>query len=228
MDIVIRPRKFAFVLAALVAFLTAANVLGGMYVYLSGASQTPLLVKLFHFDHEQTIPAFFQSVLLLFCGVLLLLIAVMRRPDLFYYWIALGGIFVFLAVDEATSIHENLIVVVREGLGTSGLLHSAWVIPYVLALIPLGLIYLRFLFRLPAFTRNLFVLAAAIYLTGAVGLEMVGAYFYEWGGLRTFRYQITMTAEELLEMIGIGVFVFALMHYMAGACGGAGIRFLSR
>ena len=227
MEIVIRPRQAGLGLAAVIAFLTAAHVLCGLHLHLAGAGETPLLVRLFHFGQEQNIPAFFQSVLLLFCGGLLFAAGFLRRPDLFYPWLGLGAIFLFLALHEATILDEHLIAVFRDAFGRDGRVRSAWLIPYVVALVPLGLLYLRFLSRLPAATRTLFVVAAGIYLAGVVAMELVGAYHYRPGGPQTVLYEIAKTFEELLEMTGIGVFAVALLRYLAEEYGG-GIRFLAR
>ncbi|NJP09810.1 MAG: hypothetical protein HC866_10250 [Leptolyngbyaceae cyanobacterium RU_5_1] len=69
------------------------------------------------------------------------------------------------------------------------------------------------------------MIAAAIYVIGAVGMEMVGGAFLStnlasvsmekstgWHGMG---FQLILAVEELLEMIGIGVFLYALMRYIS-------------
>ena len=75
--------------------------------------------------------------------------------------------------------------------------------------------YLRFLFGLPARTRRLFLVAGSLYVGGAIGIELVGgrhAYLY---GTQNMGYEMIVTFEEFLEMMGIVVFIYALMSYMA-------------
>ena len=50
-------------------------------------------------------------------------------------------------------------------------------IPYIGFVLIVGLAYARFLFELPAKTRNLFLIAATLYVEGALGIEMVGGYY---------------------------------------------------
>ena len=54
-----------------------------------------------------------------------------------------------------------------------------------------------------------------LFVTGALGLELVGGALVERFGFDDIRYFAVATLEELLEMIGIAVFLFALMDYMA-------------
>jgi predicted permease len=120
----------------------------------------------------------------------------------------------FLAIDEASSIHEQLTVVTREALGTSGYLFFAWVIPYGVATLLLILLFAKFLFDLPVRTRSLFVLAGAIYVTGALGFEMLGGRYVTSPGATEVVYSVIYTMEELFEMTGIALFIYAILHYM--------------
>lgn len=76
------------------------------------------------------------------------------------------------------------------------------------------LAYLRFLAALPARTRNLFLLAGAIYVAGALGVEMIGGRHAFVFGRYNFAYTMIATLEEFLEMLGILLFVQALLSYM--------------
>ena len=77
-----------------------------------------------------------------------------------------------------------------------------------------ALVYLRFLLHLPAGTRNLFILAGGLYVGGALIVDAVGAneWFQDKG--ITLAYLATGTLEELLEMQGVVVFIFALLRYL--------------
>ncbi len=52
-----------------------------------------------------------------------------------FRWFILSLVFVFLAIDENTQIHEIVADYVRPKLGSdlSGLLYWAWVVPYFIA-----------------------------------------------------------------------------------------------
>jgi hypothetical protein len=80
-----------------------------------------------------------------------------------------------MAMDETLQVHELSSAALRAALGISaGPLHQAWVVPAMGFLAVFGAMYLRFVFALPARSRNLFVLAGAVYVAGALGMEMAG------------------------------------------------------
>ena len=98
---------------------------------------------------------------------------------------------------------------------TSGLLFFAWVIPYGIALFIFLAAYLKFTIELPARTRLLFVSAGCIYVTGAIGFELLGGHHYALYGQENLMYIVLSTSEELFEMGGIVVFVHALLSYVS-------------
>ena len=66
----------------------------------------------------------------------------------------------------------------------------------------------------------MFVISAAIYVSGAIGFEMLGAReYYNSGDEMTLLYSVFYTIEELLEMLGIGCFIYALVSYMVNQFG---------
>jgi hypothetical protein len=77
------------------------------------------------------------------------------------------------------------------------------------------LLYLQFLAALPARTRFLFLLAATLYVGGALGVEMLGSNYYFHYGPDTLAYQLIITVEEGMEMFGVVTFLYALFSYMA-------------
>ena len=91
---------------------------------------------------------------------------------------ALG--FVVMAFDEGWSIHETLVNPIRSLLGSSrlGIFYFAWVVPGIAIVLALGLYFLGFLRRLPGLTRRQFILAAALFLGGAIGMELPGEIRY--------------------------------------------------
>lgn len=139
-------------------------------------------------------------------------------------WRFLAFIFVFLAVDEFVSIHEYLITpmqAVAEALDLrSGYLYFAWFIPYSAALIVAAAVLIPFFFRLPVRTRGYFLFAGIIFVSGAVGMEMIGGNYWvsqgwsiDMGEDVNLQYAMIVTIEELLEMIGIVLFIQGLADY---------------
>ncbi len=182
-----------------------------------------LLAKL-NVDGEETIPAWFSSSLLLSCSILLAVIAsgVKRAGERYkLHWFTLSIIFALLSLDESIAVHESFIVPMQSLLNTGGLLLFAWVIPGGAFVLVFVLVYLKFLFYLPAQTRRLFMVAGALYISGSLGLEMLGGLQVSLHGMAHIAVFALQTIEELLEMTGIILFLYALMgHPMVRYTGG--------
>jgi hypothetical protein len=122
-----------------------------------------------------------------------------------------------MAFDESFQFHEKLDRVTQSFLGFDhyGILFFSWVVPGIGLVVVLGLFFARFLAKLPAQTRVSFLIAATLYLGGAIGLELVGGRLMELHGPNYLSYKVAATTEEGLEMLGAIVFIWALMVYMA-------------
>lgn len=173
--------------------------------------------RLFDFDTEGNIPALYSTLSLGFCSLLLATIATFKKSvncQYTKYWRALSFIFLFLAVDETCSFHEELIPILRGTFNTKGLLFFPWVIPAVILLVVFLIAFRGFIAHLPSRIRNLLLLAGTIYVGGAIGMESIGGYFADVQGFNTKAYWIASTVEELLEMLGIVVFIYGLLSYI--------------
>ena len=131
-----------------------------------------------------------------------------------FQWKCLSLIFLYLSVNEAAGIHELAIDPLRQALNLGGIFYFAWVIPGAILVSIFVLAYLKFLMSLPAKTRNLFIVAGVIYVGGALGIELVGGAYAYAQGITDLAYSIIVTIEEALEMIGILVFIYALLDYI--------------
>ncbi|MGI9553141.1 MAG: hypothetical protein ACR2MT_18180 [Aurantibacter sp.] len=183
------------------------------------------MASLFDFNKEANIPTFYSAVSLLVCAFLLLYIYWManrgknkkHKP----YWLLFSLIFAFLAIDEIASIHEVLTVIIRNSYSFSGFLYYAWVIPYVMGTVLLGFIIIPFLSSLPKNIRSLFITAGLVFLSGAVGMELIGGMQDELYGKLNLEYMIYYTLEEFLEMLGTAIFIYALLTHIANSEEGA-------
>ncbi|SEJ31060.1 hypothetical protein SAMN05192553_103175 [Cyclobacterium xiamenense] len=120
-------------------------------------------------------------------------------------WLGLALVFVFLPLDEATQIHEFFIGYFRNDFGLSGYFYSAWIIPYGVALVVLALVYIPFFNRLD---RSMFLsmaVSGAVFLSGAIGMEMFGGYTMDNEGFG-LGYMLFYTMEETLEKRGVSLF----------------------
>lgn len=218
----ITPKSALKLLLSIIGLLLLANLAAVFFEHVMGHDYVHGFVPMFDFNRETNVPTFYSSVALLFSSILLgvLTFGERKRDRPWLHWAGLSAIFLFLSLDEFTSIHEQLNTPVRETLGTSGYLYFAWVVPYtVLGLIFL-LSYARFLLRLPRHIAGLFMLSGGIFVTGAIGFEMIGASIADAESTGTGAYALATTAEELLEMVGVALFIYAQLTYASERMGG--------
>jgi hypothetical protein len=201
----------------IIGLLLCAHMLGMISKYCFGHDYVYGLVRLFNFDTEQNIPTLYSTIALLFSSILVSLIAFRRKQLQIPYipWLWLSLIFLFMSIDEASSIHELLVRPAREISEPSGVFYHAWVVPYGLALVVLIIAYSKFLFELPKRIMTLFLISGAIFVLGSVGFECLAGRHVELYGSMNILYDIMSTCEELLEMIGIALFIYALLTYIS-------------
>jgi hypothetical protein len=184
----------------------------------------------FDLNHEKNLPTYFSSLLLLTSSVLLGTIAIesrMHENSRFFFWALLAAIFLFLSFDEVFMIHERFRKPVQSRLNTSGLFNFAWVIPYGCATIFFAFFFLKFVLNLPKKVKFLFILGGVMYVSGAIGMEMIGGLWDENFGQDNATYAMLYTIEESLELTGIIVFIFGLLTYMTDTIGGVRFRIVS-
>lgn len=169
-------------------------------------------------DTELNLPTFYNALLLLGATALLFIIFLMSRdePSVRSKWLSLALIFLFLSVDEVASLHEFLIHLVPRytGLGGSGFLMFAWVIPYGAAFVLIVLYYLQFVLRLQRKIAVGFIFSAIVYVTGALGFEMIGSEIASTSGVQNLYYAGMATVEEGMEMTGLIMFIHYLFEYI--------------
>lgn len=185
-------------------------------MFWSGYHFLPVLLAAFSLGAENNFPAYFSTLALLACSVLLAAIAIGEtrqegcRPS---YWAALSGIFLFLSMDEMMSIHERLSEPVKALVGETAVFHYAWVRPYGVLVVIFVAAFSRFLIHLPRRTALFFVLSGALYVTGALGFETLSGYHYSRLGAKDVAYVALQTMEEILEISGTILFLYALADY---------------
>jgi hypothetical protein len=180
-------------------------------------------VKMFYFDAENNAPTTFTVLLFLFCAVMLLVIMLAKKQSgqSYFSWGALAVIFLFLGMDELYEIHELLVLPFRSAFVLPTYLFMAWVIPYGIAVLVLGVLYLKLFLNLDKRFKILFFVSGMIYLLGVIGMEMVGAHEAKVHstGAKSLNFAIFATIEESLEMFGLIFFAYSLQQYILDKSG---------
>ena len=130
-------------------------------------------------------------------------------------WRLLALVLVTAGFDEAFAFHERLNVPVREALGVSGVFMFAWIIPYSIGALALAVAMIAPLRALPR-RALLFMLAGGFcYVTGAVGMEMLGGQLKS-AGVPRYVYEAEVFVEEVLEMAGVWLFIAGALALARG------------
>lgn len=216
----LQPRSVVRALLWTIAILVTLSTVGRLIVgSLEPGTYKGLgeLLKRFDLDWERNIPTLFSSLLILSCALLLFYIAASSRraSDRWArHWAFLALVFVYLVVDEAASLHEMLILPLRKRFDLAPAFHYPWVVPAFVCVVVFGLVYLPFIRALRGRTRWLFLSAAAVYVGGALGMEMVCGYMFVEYGEQSLAYLVAMTLEETMEMTGMVIFLYALLDFL--------------
>lgn len=170
-----------------------------------GALRTALSLS-----YEANLPTWYSSGLLwtaaLGLGLCARQAAARERP----WWWGLAAIFMLLSLDEAIELHEAL-----GGAELDGVLYFSWVVPGALLTGLFGLAYLRFWLGLAKPTRRGFAWAFAIYVGGALGMELPLGAWFEQHGDENLGYALLDWLEESMEIAGLSVFLLAISGSLA-------------
>lgn len=162
------------------------------------------LVRVFDLDEERSLPAWFSTLLLAAVAQQLWVLA--RRPGAPRAAARterlLAVVFAYLSLDEMTSLHEQTITPLGRALDLDGALSYGWVLLFVPAALVVGLLSLGWLRSLPREAGRLVLLAGALYVGGAAGVELMGAQLFSVGMGDSLTYQMVVVLEEGGEILG--------------------------
>ena len=216
--ILLNPGKMIMLLVAFAALLVLASISGElMNQILPWDQQIDRYIKKFALDSELSFPTYFSSFILLFSAFLLAVIAGIKqraKDSYTLHWVFLAIICLFMSLDETVTLHEYFIKLLRSAYNPTGVFYFAWVIIAIPIVIIIAAAYRKFILHLPTNSRILFLTSAGLYLTGAIGLEMVGGWYYSMNGSQTLSYIFVSSMEETLEIAGILTLIHALLRYI--------------
>ena len=207
------PSKTLTIQLGVIASLVVASTIGQIGRHFYGATTMHGFIPFFFLDYEMNIPTYYSSIALLFASLMLAAmtgITYKHAAPFRFHWSVLALTFGLLAIDEVVGFHEYPIDGIRNYLGVGGMLYYAWVIPAAFCVLAFGLFFLKFLNHLNSSTRYLFILSGAIFVGGAIGVEMISGIEADAAGEETLQYAAIVTLEETMEMLGVALFTFAV------------------
>ncbi len=170
--------------------------------------ELPWLVRgLFDVDEEESVPTWFSSMVLLLTAFYLTFVSLikLRVSDLqARSWASLSLGFFFLSIDEVAGFHEAI----------NSVMDASWAVPGGLLALILLFTFAKFLRTLPGWTSRGFIFAGAIYVGGAIGVELATEPYLYNDELDTLAYNLWTAVEEGMEMGGVIYFLYVLNQYV--------------
>lgn len=201
-----------------IVLLAAAHLLMqylNLVVYSEHNGRVYELSNRLDFDDEASLPTWFSQFVFLCIAASASLAAYMqRKAAIRRLWSVVALIGFIFAIDETAAVHELVLQTTHLLLfGEKGpsIIANAWLVllPFIAAAGLILLVQMRT--YLPKFTVRLFVLSGLIFMTGAVGLDILtnadaANTFYAKG--------ILVVIEETLELLGTTTALYAIMQYL--------------
>lgn len=200
-EFVVSPVKITRFLGWVVFALILAHILVQAYHF--HISELPwLLREIFDPDEEPSFATWFSTLILFVSSVLLFLIASNKEKwNYKKHWYGLGAGFAFMSLDEVAGMHETF----------NTFTDFAWTIPAAVGVVVLIAVYFKFLVALPQPMKSQFIIAGLFFLSGALVVEHLADYYIEAYTMKNFGYNMLTAFEETLEMVGVVLFIRALL-----------------
>lgn len=215
----LHPKKVTSTLLKIVGLLLLA---GSFCLYLFfglGLTNGLGFLPLFDLNGEYNIPAFYSATAIWFCAFLLSY-TYKQEKKLGHknanYWRHFSYLFIFLGVDELASIHEifgRFAPMIWERFPWLQISRK-WIIPFSPVLLAIAVYFFRFYLQLSQQNKRRFTVAGLVFLSGAVGIEIIGEWLAVKYNLPPIYRGISAVLEEGAEMIGIVLFIRSLLLHI--------------
>lgn len=197
-------RRLWLIVAGLIAIHVTLTVVHFQIV------EVPWYVRqLFDVDEEDSFPTWYSAAALLLTAVALWVNARRQRAagsPWRWHWQGLAVGFFLLSIDEIAGVHETL----------NSVIEGSWAVPGAVLVAIIGSVYLKFLAGLDRRTAILFAIGGAVFVGGAVGVELYTEPYLKDDQLNTMAYNLWTAVEEGMEMSGVLIFLGALLRWMKG------------
>jgi hypothetical protein len=219
LNLTIDVRKaIRFLLVTVIVLWVTGTTADFVANYVAPSKEHKLARLMSHFDvtTESSIPTWYSSFALLLACVVLALIArakYLERNRWRMHWLVLCLLFLGLSIDEIAMGHEMVNTAMSWVVDGHGLFFNPWVIPAAIFVGVVGLSYLPFLLHVERRSAVLFLLAGALYVGGALGIDGLGGDLAEHFGSHSIQVNTSECIEELFEMLGQLLFIYALLDY---------------
>jgi len=173
-----------------------------------------LIPRFLDVDREVSIPTWFSSIQLFAAGVMVLLMVTNCVKQLKVFLVLLGLGLLFLSMDEATAVHDNIYSGAQrlKLQSLEGREYLVWMVPYLcIGVMGLTVAYRPVLFAWRNFRRESAWIAAgtAVFIGGGIEIEIFTHYLY--GIAVDAKFFLAVAAEEFFEMAGVSIMLYGFM-----------------
>lgn len=210
--------KLPLILIGVSLVLVVLYLLTKNYSWLCEIELCDDLETFFDLDGEANLPSWFAALCWFIAGLAAIPHAL--RPSgsgSVWHWRGIVAVCIFLSMDEAAVFHETFGSALGETVSAEDVFFFDWLLYGIAMVVIVALLYLPFLRALPRGTAVRIVLAAVVFVSGAIGIEMLGA--AQKAGVIDFiqgrGWLIEVAMEEFCEMAGVALFIHALLYHLA-------------
>ncbi|WP_340119318.1 hypothetical protein [Pelagibius sp. 7325] len=218
--VTIRLGPIMGILWAAAALIVLLSLVQDLLIFLAPEAGFSDRIYRLDVDTEASLPTWYSTSLLSLCALLLLLIGLQVNSQSRLKalpWFILTAIFAVLSLDEIATLHEGLSALLSARMDNSGLFYFAWTVPALIVCVAGLICFVPFILSFKGFDRVLLVSSAIVFLSGAIGMEMLGGAEAETGGIATLHYRMLTTLEETLEFAGVLLFLGFLLRRLRAA-----------
>jgi hypothetical protein len=217
----ISPRFIARLLTVVIGFLLIMGLIVRIGWHVYGHEDMRGMVRFFDVEREANAPSWASAFLFGIISLTLFLIGLagrsVRSRD-WKHWVAMGCVAMYLSLDDGGKVHEMYVnwmsVEMWKSLPTIFSYH--WVVVGIPFATIVGLSFLKLLLRLPRRTAIGMVLSGAVFVSGALGMEMISGQYraidLNWG--MDMKYALMVLVEETFEFAGAAMFLCVLLAYI--------------
>jgi hypothetical protein len=204
-------RRVAYALAG--AFVAISFTLAWLRIGF-GHDRVFGLSSLLDLNGEANVPAWYSGCLLFADAVAAAIVGVRLGGRRGVRWLAIAAWMTAMSLDEIAAIHERLTVPAHY-LGPLGPIHNVtWVFAGMLVTGAVVGLFLRSVLAMPAPIRRGVLLAGAIYVGGALGMEALGGVWALQFGEANMVHAVIDALEEGGELVGATMFLNTALLYL--------------
>ncbi|CAN5154451.1 hypothetical protein BH20ACT8_BH20ACT8_12160 [soil metagenome] len=204
-------RGLLFALAGLLALSTLGRLAQRHLPDFVGRDR---LAELFWILESAGAATLFGMMVLLVAAALAFLAAADAERTQARGWRGVGMVLAALGVDELFGGYEDVTDRLSDLLLGPLSNAVAWIVWGFVAVAVVGVLLVRFAWRLPRRTGQRLVAAAAVFVVGAVGLEILSKVVAGVAGSRSWLFVAVTTLEEGLELLGGVLALWAIYSHL--------------